>query len=88
MVFLLNRLVIAGHELIERRFGEPGFLLLPESGVGIAEQTVDEGVERVDLNGFLKRAARFLKVLGRKPGSAQLDVGVDVVRIDVESLLE
>ena len=37
MVFLLDRLIIAGHEFVERRFGEPGFFRLAEGRIGIAE---------------------------------------------------
>ena len=65
-----------------------GLFWFAERVVGIAEQAVDQRVEWIDLDGFFQHGARVLEILRRVIGAAQLNIGVDVVGIDVEGLLE
>src|SRR5581483_10938386 len=87
MGVLFNRLITRAHQLVESRPGDAGFFRIAERRVGVAEQTVDERVERVDLDRFLQRAPRFLVILHRVLDAAQLHVGVGVVRLHVEGFL-
>ena len=65
-----------------------GPFLFAEGVVSIAEQAIDQRVERIDLDGFFQHGARVLEILRCVIGAAQLNIGVDVVGIDVEGLLE
>ncbi len=80
-------ILFAGDEFIQASLWPAWLFLVAEGRIGIAKQSVDQRVKRIDLDGFLEHAARVREILGCMINAAQLHIGIDVIRIYVERLL-